>query len=68
MENDSGRDFTTRMTSAGQVTIPKKYREALALKPGQHLNVSVDNGKLVFTPMELVHVRRSLENNQEEHH
>lgn len=45
---------TTRLTSAGQVTIPKRYREALQLKPGQLLNVEIEEGRVVFTPMALV--------------
>lgn len=54
LETDQKVEPTTRLTSAGQVTIPKRYREALQLKPGQLLNVEIEEGRVVFTPMELV--------------
>lgn len=37
-----------------QVVIPKRIHEALGLTPGDYLEVSVEKGKVVFTPKTLV--------------
>jgi AbrB family looped-hinge helix DNA binding protein len=42
---------TTNMTKKAQVTIPKRAREATGLKPGGKVNVTVENGKVVLTPV-----------------
>jgi AbrB family looped-hinge helix DNA binding protein len=41
----------TNMTSKAQVTINKRAREAAGLKPGGKVNVGVENGKVVLTPV-----------------
>ena len=41
---------TTTMTQKAQVTIPKRAREAVGLKPGGKVNVTVERGKVVLTP------------------
>jgi AbrB family looped-hinge helix DNA binding protein len=41
--------MATTLTSKGQVTIPKRIRDALGLKPGQRVEFSVgDNGTVVI--------------------
>jgi len=42
---------TTNMTRKAQVTIPKRARDAVGLKPGGKVNVAVENGKVVLTPV-----------------
>ena len=42
---------TTNMTKKAQVTINKRAREATGLKPGGKVDVSVENGKVVLTPV-----------------
>jgi len=42
---------TTTMTSKAQVTIPKRVREAAGLKPGSKVNVAIEGGKVVLTPV-----------------
>ncbi len=33
-----------------QIVVPKDVREALQLKPGDRLEVKVENGKVIMTP------------------
>ncbi|HEV2652924.1 MAG TPA: AbrB/MazE/SpoVT family DNA-binding domain-containing protein [Rhizomicrobium sp.] len=40
--------MTTNMTSKGQVTIPKKVRDAAGLKPGRPVHVRFEAGKVVL--------------------
>lgn len=42
--------MTTNMTSKGQVTIPKRMRDAARLKPGKPVNVEFVDGKVVISP------------------
>lgn len=42
---------TTNMTKKAQVTISKRAREATGLRPGGKVNVAVENGKVVLTPV-----------------
>ncbi|WP_454851411.1 AbrB/MazE/SpoVT family DNA-binding domain-containing protein [Rhizobium binxianense] len=39
-----------RVTSKGQVTIPRDLRELAGIKPNGEVIFSVENGKLVLTP------------------
>ena len=41
----------TNMTSKAQVTISKRARDATGLKPGGRVNVTVENGRVVLTPV-----------------
>lgn len=42
---------TVTLTSKGQLTIPRKLREALGLVPGARLQASIDaQGRLVLVP------------------
>lgn len=41
----------TRLSSKGQVVLPKNIREQLALKEGAELKVEVIKGKIVLEPL-----------------
>jgi antitoxin PrlF len=41
---------TTTLTSKGQMTLPKDVRDRLGLKPGDHLDVAVENHVIILTP------------------
>jgi AbrB family looped-hinge helix DNA binding protein len=40
------------MSAKGRITIPAELRKKLRLTPGDLLNVSEENGRLVLTPIE----------------
>ena len=42
--------MTTTMTSKGQVTIPKRVRDAAGLEPGKPVNVEFAGGKVLLSP------------------
>ena len=46
--------MTTTITSKGQVTIPKRVRDAAGLKPGKRVNVEFVDGKVVVSPAKKV--------------
>ena len=41
----------TKMTSKGQITIPKKVRKALNIKPAQKMIVMVDGEQVILRPL-----------------
>lgn len=43
-----------RLLDHGQVTIPKKFREALGLKKGDMAEAELEGERIVITPKELV--------------
>jgi antitoxin PrlF len=46
----------TALTSKGQVTIPKRVRDALGLKPGSKVNFEVETpGRAIVTPASKPH-------------
>jgi len=50
---------TLTVSSKGQITVPKRLRELLKLRPGQRLQASIDaEGRLVLTPK--LHTAESL--------
>jgi AbrB family looped-hinge helix DNA binding protein len=56
---------TTRISSKGQVVIPKRVREALGLKPGDPLLVGVQGDMIVIRKLILDDlVTESLENHR----
>lgn len=40
--------MTTTVSEKGQITIPKKLRDRLGIRPGQALEVREDQGRLVM--------------------
>jgi len=52
--------MSTTLTSKGQVTIPKRIREALRLEPGSAVEFAVDaQGRVVIQPARAARVRRA---------
>jgi AbrB family looped-hinge helix DNA binding protein len=44
--------MSNRLTSKGQVTIPKRLRDHLGLKPGSEVDFALgDNGKIIVSPV-----------------
>jgi AbrB family looped-hinge helix DNA binding protein len=41
----------TRLSSKGQVVIPRQVREALGLKRGVRFDIHLDDGKIVLEPV-----------------
>jgi AbrB family looped-hinge helix DNA binding protein len=42
-------NMKTRVSERGQVTIPKRLRDRLGIRPGQLLEVREEGGRLLFT-------------------
>ncbi|MBX3589444.1 MAG: AbrB/MazE/SpoVT family DNA-binding domain-containing protein [Burkholderiaceae bacterium] len=52
--------MSTTLTSKGQVTIPKRIRDALRLEPGSAVEFAVDaQGQVVIQPARAARVRRA---------
>ena len=43
--------LATKLSSKGQMVVPKEIREKLKLKPGTFLHVHLENNNIIFTPM-----------------
>jgi len=43
---------TSRLSSKGQVTIPKEIREAIGLEPGNMIAYEVQNGSVILSRVE----------------
>jgi antitoxin PrlF len=43
--------MSTRVTSKGQVTIPKRVREALGITPGSQVDFVLEEGRVVLAPV-----------------
>lgn len=41
-----------RLSTKGQLVIPKKVRDALGLEPGARLSLTVEGGRLVLEPLQ----------------
>ena len=37
-----------KVTSKGQITLPREVREALSLKPGSHVDFEVERGRVIL--------------------
>ena len=44
-------NFSTYLSTKGQVVIPKPVRDAAGLKPGALLQVTFEQGKIVLSPV-----------------
>lgn len=44
----------TKLNRSGQVTIPKEIRKTLHLKPGDVLQIVVEDGRVVLVPQSLI--------------
>lgn len=44
--------YLSRLSSKGQVTIPKEVRETIGLKPGDMIAYEVENGVVTLTRVE----------------
>lgn len=44
--------YLSRLSSKGQVTIPKEIRETIGLKPGDMIAYEVENGVVTLTRVE----------------
>jgi AbrB family looped-hinge helix DNA binding protein len=42
------------INSRGTLTLPAEFRKKLALKEGDHLEITIDKGKIVITPVAIV--------------
>jgi len=42
---------TTKLSTKGQIVLPLKVRQRLGLQPGDSIEVDVDEGKVVLTPV-----------------
>jgi AbrB family looped-hinge helix DNA binding protein len=47
---EDGMEYTIKLTSKGQITLPKEIREQLLLKFGDHLLAQVKEGCIVLMP------------------
>ena len=45
-------DMESKVSSKGQVTLPKKIRECLGLRPGDRISYAVDNGTVSIRRLE----------------
>ena len=43
--------ITTKISSKGQVVVPKEVRASLKIKPGTFFHVQVDRNTILLTPM-----------------
>jgi AbrB family looped-hinge helix DNA binding protein len=43
--------LSTKISSKGQVVVPKEIREKLQIKPGTFMNVRLDKNNIVLTPI-----------------
>jgi len=50
---------TTRLTSKGQVVIPKVIRDRLKVRPGTELTVTLEGGRIVLNPVRVKSQRLS---------
>ena len=44
----------TQLRGRSQITIPKNIIESLGLKEGDHLNIEIENGKIIVKPVVMV--------------
>ena len=56
---------TTRLSSKGQLVIPKKFRDALSLESGEYLTVELKNNQLVLRKLFLNEIIQEAEEDRE---
>ena len=50
--------LTTKISSKGQIVIPKAFRERLKITAGTFFNVRLENEDIVLTPMKATPIER----------
>jgi len=43
--------LSAKLSSKGQLVVPKSIRTKLKIEPGTFLEIDVDNGRIILTPM-----------------
>jgi AbrB family looped-hinge helix DNA binding protein len=62
INGNTGATVTTTLTSKGQVTIPKRIRDALRLEPGAQIEFSLNSqGEVVLHPATKARGRRTVD-------
>jgi len=44
------KSYTVTITSSGQITLPAEIRRQLGVKPGERVNVVIDDGTVLVKP------------------
>ena len=52
MRGEKKAPVRSRMSSRGQVVLPKEIREALGLQPGTYLDVRIEDGGIILRPVD----------------
>ena len=50
--------LATKISSKGQIVIPKELREKLKIRPGTFLNVRVEKDDIVLSPMKMTPIEK----------
>ncbi len=50
--------FLTKISSKGQIVIPKAIREKLRIEPGTYFDVRLENEDIILTPMKSTPIQR----------
>lgn len=50
--------LATKISSKGQIVIPKAVRERLKIDPGTYFSVQIEKGHIILTPMKATPIER----------
>lgn len=53
------KHYTSKISSSGQINVPKSIRDELKLETGDFLSFSMKNGEIVLTPVTMEPIRKS---------